>query len=202
MKHFDFRDFLGGVLLIGLGLFVAIYAGTHYRVGEPARMGPGFFPVSLGCILAGLGLIVLLLSFRPSAHAWEVPSVAFRPLIAILTAVAVFGLIVYRLGLVPATVALTFIAALAEPRLRLAPNRPARRVARPDGLADLHARAANDPAGLHQFLEADEHGHSQRLPVPTSPSAFTKRSRSATSGTASSASSSAAWSACCPAWAR
>lgn len=118
MKHFDFRDFLGGVLLIGLGLFVAIYAGTHYRVGEPARMGPGFFPVSLGCILAGLGLIVLLLSFRPSAHAWEVPSVAFRPLIAILTAVAVFGLIVSRLGLMPATVALTFIAALAEPRLR------------------------------------------------------------------------------------
>lgn len=118
MKHFDVRDFLGGALLIALGIFVAVYAGTQYRVGEPARMGPGFFPVALGCILAGLGLIVLLLSFRTSAHAWEVSPIAWRSLIAILSAVAVFSMIVGRLGLMPATVALTFVAALAEPRFR------------------------------------------------------------------------------------
>ncbi len=118
MKHFDLRDFLGGALLIALGVFVAVYAGTHYRIGEPARMGPGFFPVALGCILAGLGLIVLLLSFRVSAHAWEVAAIAWRSLAAILIAVAVFALIVGRFGLMPATVALTFVAALAEPRFR------------------------------------------------------------------------------------
>lgn len=118
MRHFDLRDFIGGALLIALGVFVAVYAGTHYQIGKPGNMGPGFFPAALGCILAGLGLIVLLLSFRLSAHAWEVPSIAWRSLLSILASVAVFSLIVERFGLVPATVALTFVAALAEPRFR------------------------------------------------------------------------------------
>ncbi len=118
MKHFDLREFTSGALLVALGAFVAAYAGTHYRIGAPAHMGPGFFPVALGCILAVLGLIVLLLSFRVSQHAWEVAAIAWRPLGAILVAVAVFALIVGRFGLMPATVALTFIAALAEPRFR------------------------------------------------------------------------------------
>lgn len=118
MKQFDVRDFLGGALLIALGIFVAVYASMHYRVGEPARMGPGFFPVALGCILAGLGLIVLLLSFRISAYAWEVSPIAWRSLVAILASVAVFSVLVDRYGLVPATVALTFIAALAELKFR------------------------------------------------------------------------------------
>ncbi|MEO8835144.1 MAG: tripartite tricarboxylate transporter TctB family protein [Caldimonas sp.] len=119
MKHFDVRDFISGALLIAVGIFVAVYAGTHYGIGQPSRMGPGFFPVALGCILAVLGLIVLLFSFRFSAHAWEVSAIAWRPLAAILAAVAVFSLLVDRFGLVPATVALTFIAALAERRFRL-----------------------------------------------------------------------------------
>ena len=118
MRHFDVRDFIAGALLIAVGIFVAVYAGTHYRVGAPGNMGPGFFPVALGCTLAGLGLIVLLLSFRLSAHAWDVPSIAWRSLLSILASVAVFSLIVERFGLVPATVALTLVAALAEPRFR------------------------------------------------------------------------------------
>lgn len=116
MKHIDARDLIGGAILTVLGLFVALYAGTHYTIGEPARMGPGFFPVALGWILAILGVIVMLLAFRKTVHVLVPPKFAPRQMIAVLAAVAGFSLTVATLGLVPATLLLTFIAATAERR--------------------------------------------------------------------------------------
>ncbi len=115
MKHVDARDLIGGLMLVVFGIGIAWYAAIHYTVGEPARMGPGFFPVALGWTLAGLGLIVALLAFKPSLHHSAPPKFRPRPFIAILLSVAVFALTVGRLGLVPATVLLTLIAVFAEP---------------------------------------------------------------------------------------
>ncbi|MDQ2778589.1 MAG: tripartite tricarboxylate transporter TctB family protein [Pseudomonadota bacterium] len=114
MKNVDQNDLIGGLMLIAIGAFVALYAGTHYQIGQPARMGPGFFPVSLGCILVGLGVIVSLLAFRIKIHALTPPPFRPRPLVAVLGAVLVFSFIVDRLGLVPATIAMTFVATCAE----------------------------------------------------------------------------------------
>lgn len=119
MKNVDRNDLLGGLLLIVIGGFVALYAGTHYQVGQPARMGPGFFPVSLGCILAGLGVVVTLLAFRTKIHALTPPPFRPRPLAAVLGAVLAFSFIVDRFGLVPATIVLVFIAAFAETPYKL-----------------------------------------------------------------------------------
>ncbi|MEZ5738507.1 MAG: tripartite tricarboxylate transporter TctB family protein [Burkholderiaceae bacterium] len=118
MRHIDYRDLAAGVLLLALGLFVALYAGAHYRVGEAARMGPGFFPAALGWVLAALGLAIGLLAFRKSVQALQPPRFAWRPLLAILAAILAFGLVVERLGLVPAAVALTGVAVFAEKPLR------------------------------------------------------------------------------------
>ena len=52
MKHVDVRELIAGAVLMSFGLFVALYAAGHYPVGQAARMGPGFFPVALGWILA------------------------------------------------------------------------------------------------------------------------------------------------------
>ena len=51
------KDYYGGALLIVVGL-AAVYAGVGYRVGELAHMGPGFFPVALGALLALTGLLI------------------------------------------------------------------------------------------------------------------------------------------------
>lgn len=45
--------------MLAAGLFFALY-GSRYDFGTTARMGPGFFPVVLGWILAGFGLLVAL----------------------------------------------------------------------------------------------------------------------------------------------
>ncbi len=43
--------------MLAAGLFFALY-GSRYDFGTTARMGPGYFPVVLGWILAGFGLLV------------------------------------------------------------------------------------------------------------------------------------------------
>lgn len=113
MKQLDVRDLTGGLVLVAVGLFATFYAQTHYEVGTPARMGPGFFPVVLGWVLAALGAVIVLFSLRGVVHVLKPPPFKPRPLAAILVAVVVFSASVGRLGLVPATTALVFISALA-----------------------------------------------------------------------------------------
>lgn len=114
MAHVDRRDLVAGLLLAALGVFVALYAGSHYTLGTAGQMGPGYFPVMLGWLLAALGTVIALLSLRRAAQALQPPPLARRALVAVPVAVLVFSALVERVGLVPATVALTFIATAAE----------------------------------------------------------------------------------------
>ena len=113
MKHLDIRDFIGGVLLTGVGTAVALYARSHYEVGVAARMGPGYFPVALGVILAMLGILISLLAFKKIPHVLKPPPFRLRPILAILLSILVFALVVTRLGVVAATLLLVAIASRA-----------------------------------------------------------------------------------------
>jgi hypothetical protein len=53
----DIHDLVGGLLMTATGLFFA-FQGQQYDFGSAARMGPGYFPVVLGWVLAVLGLVV------------------------------------------------------------------------------------------------------------------------------------------------
>lgn len=119
MKNVDIREFISGVVLITIGLFVALYALSHYEIGVPARMGPGFFPAALGWILAGLGSIVVMLSFRQMMHALSPPPFALRPFLAVVIAVAAFSILIDRLGLIPTTLISVVIASFANRVFRL-----------------------------------------------------------------------------------
>ena len=57
------KDFWAGLMFIGFGLFFAIWAYSHYQMGTAVRMGPAYFPVLLGGLLAVLGGFVLFESF-------------------------------------------------------------------------------------------------------------------------------------------
>ena len=119
MKHIDIRDFLAGTTLVAIGLFVALYAASHYEIGVPARMGPGFFPVALGWILAALGGVVLLFSFRKTVHVLVPPPFALRSFLAVVISVAAFSVLIERVGLMPTTLAVTVIASMAGQSFKL-----------------------------------------------------------------------------------
>jgi hypothetical protein len=114
--RFAHIDFLGGLVLIALGLFFALYASGNYSIGELRRMGPGFFPVALGWVLAVLGVLLLLSSL--SGPVQRVGGIAWRPFVTVVAGLSVFALMVERTGMIPSTIVLTVIVALAERRFR------------------------------------------------------------------------------------
>ena len=109
MKIKSPKDFWAGLMFIGFGLFAAVWAAMHYQMGTAVRMGPAYFPVLLGGLLAFLGLVVLLTSFAMTGP--KVPAFSFRPLILISLACVLYGYLMKPLGLVGATAALVFVSA-------------------------------------------------------------------------------------------
>jgi hypothetical protein len=124
MKIKSQQDWWAGWMFIAFGLFfIVVAAGTPefinkmvgsklipgYQMGSSVRMGPAYFPVVLGGMLAFLGLLVLLDSLVE-----EGPKVAkfhFRPLLFIAVSSLAFAYLLKPLGLVLASIILVFISA-------------------------------------------------------------------------------------------
>ena len=109
------KDFWAGVLFIVLGGGASLIA-LDYTMGSAGRMGPGYFPRWLGLLLAVLGLILVVRSFKLSGEKISFPT--FQPLGIVLVSVFVFGAAVNFLGLVIATVLLVLIASVASHEYR------------------------------------------------------------------------------------
>lgn len=109
------KDFWAGVLFIVLGGSACLIA-LDYAMGSAGRMGPGYFPRILGLLLAGLGLILVLRSFRLQGEKISFPT--FVPLGVVLLSVFVFGIAVNYLGLVLSTIVLVLIASTASHEYR------------------------------------------------------------------------------------
>jgi hypothetical protein len=110
----DIRDLIAGIAILGVGVFVALYASSQYEMGDAARMGPGYFPTMLGWIMAGVGLVIALLSLRATRHVLTPPPFTLRPFVAVVTAVALFAFLVLRIGLMPTTLVIVMVASMAS----------------------------------------------------------------------------------------
>ncbi|MDI9335616.1 MAG: tripartite tricarboxylate transporter TctB family protein [Gammaproteobacteria bacterium] len=88
------KDLLAGLLFIFFGLFFAIGA-LDYKIGSPNKMGAGYFPLFLGLILVALGVILCLtsLKFKSNLEGELLEPIAWRPLIAVISANLLFGLL-------------------------------------------------------------------------------------------------------------
>jgi Tripartite tricarboxylate transporter TctB family len=111
------KDLIGGALTVALGAF-AIDKGATYQIGTMTRMGPGFFPVALGAILvlAGLAIAGSALTIPASGQNRGRWMVEVRGRVCIVLSVIAFVLFGHHGGLVPATFAVVFIAALGDRR--------------------------------------------------------------------------------------
>jgi hypothetical protein len=113
------KDYYGGALMAIIGLSAA-YASVSYRLGSLDRMGPGYFPCVLGVMLAITGVLIALTARRQTGPAAPSPGHApkgmpdLRGGICIIVAILAFLLLGEYLGLLPATFAITFIAAWGD----------------------------------------------------------------------------------------
>ena len=110
------RDWIAGLLFIVLGALATVLA-RDYPFGTTMRMGPGYFPTMLGGILLVFGATILLRGIRSGEKVkgeWGV-----RPLAWITLSIVLFGFLLDRVGMVPATVVTLFAAAAAGREFRL-----------------------------------------------------------------------------------
>jgi hypothetical protein len=96
----------------GFGLGAAIIA-SGYGFGTPARMGPGFFPIVVGVLLAAMGLALIVQSLMNPQADMPVEPLHWRPLFFISAAIASFGILIEERGLIVALVALIVIGRFA-----------------------------------------------------------------------------------------
>jgi hypothetical protein len=117
----DQRDFVAGIMFTAIGAAFAVGA-TRYPFGTSGRMGPGYFPLVLGLVLAGLGSIVMIKALVTRSDGEEAPGPwPWKPIVFILGGNILFGVLIGGLpsiglppiGLIAAIVAVTFVASAA-----------------------------------------------------------------------------------------
>ncbi len=115
------KDFFAGLLFIVVGVAFA-WGSSNYSVGNGARMGPGYFPLLLGILMAVLGGVITFNSLVVETEDGDkIGTWALKPLFFIISANLVFGLMlgglpsikIPAMGMIAGIYALTFISSLA-----------------------------------------------------------------------------------------
>ena len=107
------RDFWSGLMFLIVGVAFAV-GSLDYSFGTSARPGPGYFPFGLGVLQALLGGVVLFKSLTIETEGGDpIGAVAWKPLLIIVAAIAVFGFLLPCLGMVLTLPALVCMASLA-----------------------------------------------------------------------------------------
>jgi len=115
------KDFFSGLMFLVVGAAFA-WGATKYSIGTGARMGPGYFPLLLGVLLAVMGAAICFTSLViETADGEKVGRFGWRPIVYILGGNLAFGVLLGGLpsiglphmGLIVAIFALTIICSKA-----------------------------------------------------------------------------------------
>ena len=113
MKIKSQRDFWSGLMFVATGVGFA-WGATNYSFGASARPGPGYFPFGLGLLMALLGAVVLFKALTIETEDGDpIGKIAWKPLITIVAAIAVFGVALPRLGMAISLPILIIMASFA-----------------------------------------------------------------------------------------
>jgi hypothetical protein len=113
MKIKSQRDFWSGMMFLVAGVAFA-WGSTEYSFGSSARPGPAYFPFGLGVLLALLGSLVLFKALTIESEGGDlIGDIAWKPLLIIVAAIVVFGLMLPRFGMIITLPVLITMSALA-----------------------------------------------------------------------------------------
>jgi len=115
------KDFFSGLMFLAVGGGFA-WGATTYSVGTGARMGPGYFPLLLGILLAIIGAVIMFkATVVETVDGDPVGKWAWKQIVFIIGANLLFGVLlaglpsfgVPAMGLIVAIYGLTFVSSLA-----------------------------------------------------------------------------------------
>lgn len=115
MKVQNLREVCSGLLVTAIGgVFLA--GSFQYDFGSAQNMGPGFFPFFLGCGTIAVGLLIALLSNRQII---DRTPIGWRDMASVSGAIALFGLLADRGGLLPAVISAVVLIAVVGKQLNM-----------------------------------------------------------------------------------
>lgn len=118
MKIKSEKDFWSGLMFIAIGVAFA-WGSLNYRFGSSAQPGPAYIPFALAVLMALLGAAILFRSLTLEVEGGDrIGRWAWRPLLMIPAAVALFGWTLPQLGLFVALPVLVLLAAWADDGFR------------------------------------------------------------------------------------
>ncbi len=121
MKIKSHKDFFSGLMFLAVGGGFA-WGATTYSVGTGARMGPGYFPLLLGILLAIIGAVIMFkATVVETVDGDPIGKWAWKQIVFIIGANLLFGVLlaglpsfgVPAMGLIVAIYGLTFVSSLA-----------------------------------------------------------------------------------------
>ncbi len=124
------KDFFAGLAFLGVGLAFA-WGATGYKIGLAARMGPGYFPLMLGVLMAIIGAVITFKALVLEVEGGDkIGKWAWRPLFFIIAGNVTFGILLTGLrsiglpafGLIVSIYALTFIVSRAQAGSKFKPT--------------------------------------------------------------------------------
>ena len=115
------RDLWGGVVVAACGGLTLLEA-MSYQTGTLARMGPGYFPVLIGCFLILLGLVIpfspdpddVIEAVPDATNETPTRAARVRGMACIAGGMFLFIIVGHFFGFVPATFALVFVSAMGD----------------------------------------------------------------------------------------
>jgi len=110
------KDFWSGLMFCAFAV-VGLLAARGYNLGATGKMGPGYFPLLLGVVLAGLGVVLIARSVVIDGE--PLPQFRVLPLAMIALAVCLFGVLIEPAGLIVALAVLIVVTAAAGAQFRL-----------------------------------------------------------------------------------
>jgi hypothetical protein len=105
------QDIGAAVVFMVIGL-AGIYFGRDLTFGTAGRMGPGYFPIILSCIILGIGVIIGCKGLAIEGPPIE--AIHLRPILVVVAAILAFGYLVDKLGLAITAALLTVVAGFAR----------------------------------------------------------------------------------------
>jgi hypothetical protein len=107
------KDVVAGLIYMVAGTAFSLGA-LNYKLGDAARMGPGWFPFWIGVLLVAVGMATVASGMHTRALADDVKRPELRAMAWILGAVVLFGLLLNTAGLVLSLVVLVLVSSRAS----------------------------------------------------------------------------------------
>ena len=111
------QDVAAGLIYVLAGAGFSLGA-LNYKIGEAARMGPGWFPFWVGILLIAVGFATGAAGVRANAPEEKVKRPELRTMGWILGAVVLFGLLLQPAGLVLSLAVLVIVSSMGSHEFR------------------------------------------------------------------------------------